>query len=471
MILFVRKIKRIVEKSNFIMKLLFCVVIVFLIRAYMLFAKNKMVKKEEKGMAVHVVKSGESLWAISSNYGIPVSTIVRINGLTPAANIVPGLALYIPQNGPLQIRHYQVNARDSLWSIAQRYQTTVTAIINENLGLQTSASLSVGQRLRIPSPIKMKIATLGFVLPFSLEASIQSLEATSSHLSYLAVTAYALTNQGYAFMRLNDSGLVERSRQLNVIPLLMIRNLTNQFSPELIGNVLRNPTTRNNLIMSLVHLAKQRGYGGVSIDFEFIPPARRNDFILFLRELKARLGGLILHVNVHAKSEDLPQNPIVGGYDYRAIGAIADFVAVMTIDYGYPTGPPDPIAPIGWIEQVVQYATTQINPRKLQISLPLYGYDKVVSSHVTAAMSVQGAQNLALTVEEPIQYDTNAQAPWFRYWRGIDEHIVWFEDIRSYIEKYNLIDQYQLLGTTFWHIGLTAPQHWEYMKNHIDVMK
>lgn len=422
-------------------------------------------------MAVHVVKSGESLWAISNYYGVPISTIVRMNGLTSTGLIVPGLALYIPESGQLLIRIYQVKAKDTLWNIAQRYNTSVSSIINENPDLQSPNALSIGQRLRIPSPNKMKVATLGFIQPYSLEASIQSLEGVAEQLTYLAIAAYSLTNEGYAFMKLNDRGLVERSRQLNVIPLLMIRNIINGFNPELIGTVLGNKVYRNNLILSLVNLAKQRGYGGVSIDFEFIPPGRRNDFILFLRDLKAQLGELILHVNVHAKSEDLPLNPIVGGYDYRAIGNAADFVAVMTIDYGYPTGPPDPIAPIGWVEQVIKYAVAQINPRKLQISLALYGYDKVVPSNKTTALSVQAAQNLALTTGAPIQYDAIAKAPWYRYWRGTEEHVVWFEDIRSYIEKYNLMDIYQLYGTTFWQISLPAPQNWEYVKSHINVIK
>jgi spore germination protein len=59
---------------------------------------------------------------------------------------------------------------------------------------------------------------------------------------------------------------------------------------------------------------------------------------------------LILHVNVHAKTEDIPTNLIIGAYDYLAIGAVADIVGVMTIDYGYPTGPPNPVATIWWVE-------------------------------------------------------------------------------------------------------------------------
>ncbi|WP_071396212.1 LysM peptidoglycan-binding domain-containing protein [Bacillus tuaregi] len=422
-------------------------------------------------MAVHVVKNNESLWTIASYYGVTVSSIMTINGITTENTIVPGFALYIPESGRLPIRSYQVKAGDSLWSIAQRYNTSIPAIINENPDLQALNIVSIGQILRIPSPFKLSITTLGFVLPFSLEASIQSLESVANHLTYLAITAYAVTNDGYAYMRLNDSGLVERSRQLNVIPLLMIRNLADDFSPELIGTVLGNPLSRNNLIRSIVLLSRQRGYGGVSIDFEFIPPERRNDFILFLRDLKSQLGELLLHVNVHAKAEDMPLNPIVGGYDYKAIGDVSDLVAVMTIDYGYPTGPPEPVAPINWINQVIQYAITHINPRKLQISIPLYGYDKAVPSNKTTAMSVKDAQNLALMVGAPIQYDAVAQAPWYRYWKGNEEHVVWFEDIRSFIAKYNLIDQYELNGTTFWHIGLSAPQNWEYMRNHINVTK
>ena len=48
-----------------------------------------------------------------------------------------------------------------------------------------------------------------------------------------------------------------------------------------------------------------------------IPPARRLDYVTFLTELKSELNGLVLHVNVHAKTEDSFMNRIVGGHDYR----------------------------------------------------------------------------------------------------------------------------------------------------------
>jgi spore germination protein len=421
-------------------------------------------------MGVHVVGTGESLWTISNQYGVPIQTIVDLNGLPSASVLVPGLALYIPDN-QLPIRSYRIRPGDQIRTLAQRFNTDIPTILRANPGVDPN-KLFIGQIINIPSPVKLVISTLGFIVPSGESAVLSTLDSLASQLTYLAVVAYSFTAEGYAYNLIEDSAIVARSKQLNITPLLMIRNFTGvDFSAELAGHVLDNPVYRRNLVASIVNLTRQRGFGGVSIDFEFIPPPQRNDFNVFLRDLKSALGELILHVNVHAKTQDIPTNRIIGAYDYATIGSIADFVAVMTIDYGYPGGPPDPIAPIWWMEQVVQYSITQINPRKLQIAMPLYGYDKVVGTNVTRAMSVVSAQNQAISTGSQIQFDQHSMSPWYRHWRAGSEQIVWFEDIRSFIEKYRLIDVYQLSGTTFWQISLPAPQNWAYLSKNIVVLK
>lgn len=421
-------------------------------------------------MALHVVGSGENLWSISKLYGVSASSIITINGLLSASNIVPGLALYIPDNLP-PVRFYKIKAGDQIWQMAQQFSSDISLILKANPGINPN-QLYIGQTINIPSPIKLEMATLGFIVPSSDATLLSTLDALSSQLTYLAVVAYSFTKEGFAYNEIEDSAIVTKCKQLKITPLLMIRNYTKgNFSADLAGGVLENPIYRQNLVLSIVNLTTQRGFGGVSIDLEFIPPARRNDFILFLKELKKGLGNLILQVNVHAKAADLPTNRIVGAYDYAAIGNAVDLMAVMTIDYGYPGGPPDPIAPIGWMEQVIKYALTQLHPRKLLIAMPLYGYDKVVPTNATHALSVLAAQNQAILISAPIQFDATTKSPWYRYWKGTEEHIVWYEDIRSYIEKYKLIDVYQLVGTTFWQISLPAPQNWAYVNRNIAVVK
>ncbi len=53
----------------------------------------------------------------------------------------------------------------------------------------------------------------------------------------------------------------------------------------------------------------------------------------------------------------------------------------------------------------------------------------------------------------------------------MEEHIVWFEDIRSFSEKYHLIDRYQLLGTTFWQLSLPFPQNWHFIDRNVAIQK
>lgn len=420
-------------------------------------------------MAVHVVKSGENLWTIAKSYGVPIQSILEVNGLPSAGSIIPGLALYIPDQQPI-IRYHKIKSGDTLWRLSLQYRSSISGIITANPGLDPNG-LFIGQNINIPSPVKPLFSTLGFIVPGSSQTFLADLEKIAPHLTFLAVVAFSFTEEGYAYAGGDDIAIVRRSKELNILPLLLVQNTTKAgFSKELAGKVLGNPASRRNLVASLVNLARQRGYGGISIDLEFIPPPQRENFNTFLRELKVAMRNLILHVNVHAKTEDIPTNPIIGAYDYRTIGEIADIVAVMTIDYGYPGGPPDPISPLWWIAMVVRYTLTMIPPGKLQIGLPFYGHDKVISSNQYRALSVLDAQNLAISMGTTIQYDIPARSPWFKYWKDGKEHIVWFEDIRSYIEKYRLIDLYQLYGATYWQLSLQAPQNWAYLEK-VDIIK
>ncbi|MEI2471719.1 chitinase, partial [Peribacillus frigoritolerans] len=68
---------------------------------------------------------------------------------------------------------------------------------------------------------------------------------------------------------------------------------------------------------------------------------------------------------------------------------------------------------------------------KLQSAFPMYGYDWIVPSHETKALSAQNAQNLAIATGAEITFDTSAASPSYSYRRDNSNHVVWFEDIRS----------------------------------------
>lgn len=97
---------------------------------------------------VYVVKKGDSLWLIANNYNTSVDEIKRLNNLS-SNTLSIGQKLKIPNAITSNEITYTVKKGDSLWLIANRYDTTVNAIKDKN-GL-TSNNLSIGQILKIPS--------------------------------------------------------------------------------------------------------------------------------------------------------------------------------------------------------------------------------------------------------------------------------------------------------------------------------
>lgn len=110
---------------------------------------NKIDDEESKADEnVYVVKKGDSLWLIAKNYNTSVDEIKRLNNLS-SNTLSIGQKLKIPNAITSNEITYTVKKGDSLWLIANRYDTTVNAIKDKN-GL-TSNNLSIGQILKIPS--------------------------------------------------------------------------------------------------------------------------------------------------------------------------------------------------------------------------------------------------------------------------------------------------------------------------------
>ena len=102
--------------------------------------------------AIHVVRPGDSLWTIGKRYGVTIETLVRTNRIAPGEIIRPGRKIIIPQQTPRdpvvrEIR-YKVKTGDSLATIAQRFNLTVSAIADWNT-LNPDEYIHPGQELTI----------------------------------------------------------------------------------------------------------------------------------------------------------------------------------------------------------------------------------------------------------------------------------------------------------------------------------
>lgn len=426
-------------------------------------------------MQIHVVKANESLTTIARAYNTTVNDIVDANDIPNPNNLVVGQAMVIPIVGSF----YYVQPGDSLWSIGQKTGVPYQQIASVNR-ISLNQQLYVGFRLYIPPAPKRRGEFNAYVEPRGTSVSPileSSAREAAPYLTYLAPFSFqALRDGSLKEPLLNNFPAIARANR-NVLMMVINNQENDQFSDEL-GRILLNDTPiQDRFLNNIVATAKKYGFKDIHFDFEFLRPADREAYNQFLRKAKARFQreGWLMSTALAPKTSATQIGKWYEGHDYRAHGQIADFVVIMTYEWGYSGGPAMAVSPIDQVRRVLEYAITEMPPNKIMMGQNLYGYDwtlPFVQGSVAKAVSPQQAIELAARYNVPIQYDTKAQAPFFRYTAEDGKrHEVWFEDARSIQAKFNLIKELNLRGMSYWKLGLAFPQNWLLIVENFNVVK
>lgn len=96
----------------------------------------------------YTVKAGDTLYGIANKYNTTVDTLKSLNNLT-SNTLSIGQVLKLPGSSATSTDTYTVKSGDTLYAIANKYNTTVDAL--KSLNNLTSNTLSIGQTLKIPS--------------------------------------------------------------------------------------------------------------------------------------------------------------------------------------------------------------------------------------------------------------------------------------------------------------------------------
>ncbi|PZX20434.1 LysM domain-containing protein [Breznakibacter xylanolyticus] len=104
---------------------------------------------------IHTVAPQETLYGISRNYGLTVAELLNENPGIANGQITPGMQLRIPEKGKVRPKNYlkhEVQAGETLYAIARKYQLPAADIRNANPGIDEN-DIKTGVELTIPIEI------------------------------------------------------------------------------------------------------------------------------------------------------------------------------------------------------------------------------------------------------------------------------------------------------------------------------
>jgi len=239
-------------------------------------------------MTIHTVRRGDTVYSIAREYGIPPTRLITDNILENPGRLVVGQDLIILYP---TITH-TVRGGDTLERIREQYGVSLIDIYRNNPILGGLPNIYPGQVLNIAyeTPPLGEISSNGYAYPY-IDRDV--LRRTLPYLTYLSVFSYGIRDDGTLLPpAADDTEVIALAREYGTVPLLVLTSLTERgtFSSKLAAEVLANEALATSVINSVVQTVTAKGYGGVDVDFEYIPAEYSVAYPEFVEQLSAALG-------------------------------------------------------------------------------------------------------------------------------------------------------------------------------------
>ncbi len=197
---------------------------------------------------------------------------------------------------------------------------------------------------------------------------------------------------------------------------------------------------------------------GIDIDYENLYPTDGPRYALFISQLAQALHARGKYLSVTVERNAL----MYASIDWTDMSTRVDRIRIMAYPYRYGRSHPGSISPPSAVLALAERADTLIPPEKLEIALPLYGYDWAPYGKGKLVTTMKQFQKLSrmpgakvfrdpLTHSARIQYQTQE---FKNKKKRTISHEVWFEDPQSVANKVLLLRQMGVIHIGLWQLGI-----------------
>ncbi|MFJ7971541.1 glycosyl hydrolase family 18 protein [Psychrobacillus sp. NPDC096389] len=375
---------------------------------------------------IHPVIAGDTLWKISQKYGVAIQDLIKLNQLS-SSTILVGQKLYVPD-----------------------YYIQIQLLGGKTGWVQQSAF-----QLNNQEPIVMGWKYNGGTKNYAEQLN-------HSNLNVVSPRWYTLSKSGNFVSISADTKYLKdaHTKGKKVWPLF-----GNKFDPVLTDLVLNNSKNRQKLVATLKNSLIETKSDGINVDFENIDPKNKQDFVLFISELKTALQPHNIKVSVDVTREN--SDPFwSGSLDRKKLGEVADYIVMMGYEEHWGTSPiAGSVASLPWTIEGVELLMNDVPSHKIILGVPFYTREWITN---LTTKKVIGIDRTMAEVEKIISskklkkmWDTNTQQNYVEYTSNGEEHQIWLEDKQSIQLRINLVKQYQLGGAAAWYVGSETPDIWD----------
>lgn len=248
----------------------------------------------------------------------------------------------------------------------------------------------------------------------------------------------------------------------------LIANLSDNSEKEtwdtnVVHTVIGTPQAREKHIAAIVQIANDNNYDGIDIDYESLPENQKEDFSTFIHELAIALhaNGKLLGVTIHPKtSENNPEeNNGSHAQDLTSLANDADLLYFMTYLQHTVGSSPGPPGDITWIQSVMNYASDSLGlpKEKLFMGIGLMGVEWKITDNQTAGersdIPFQDVLTLSQMYQVTSSWDDSSRTPYLQYQTDQTNHVIWFENNSSVMQRITLAKEIGVGGIAFWRLG------------------
>ena len=312
--------------------------------------------------------------------------------------------------------------------------------------------------------------------------SIRSFLAHSSHIDLLVPTWYEVDENGLV-TGAPEPTVLKRAQEQHV-PVMPIIAL---FDKKKFHTFVTTTNAWAQMNDAMIRECKLHGYTGFQFDFENIDWTDRDQLTKLVQVSADALHQAGLQLTI-ATVPNAPGYPGAGGfakwiytdwrgaYDIAAIAKSVDLVCLMTYDQHTRWTMPGPVAGWDWTIDNLNYALKVVPKEKLSLGIPLYGYHWYTGAPTKDTPSspdkpnptanyigMPNALQLAEAYNGKIQWDAEDHSAYFFFYRDQMREWVFFTDLRTFQDRYQLVQKNNLQGFCSWVLGEEDPAIWKFL--------